>query len=69
MFYLIPAASSKLIEHLVTLVLKAEKALLMEVGNNWFFRAVCNEGQNTKAKIIPVTSQRLTLSLANENLE
>ena len=36
MFYLIPAASSKLIEHLVTLVLKAEKALLMEVGNNWF---------------------------------
>ena len=27
------------------------------------------EGQNTKAKIIPVTSQRLTLSLANENFE
>lgn len=33
MFYLIPAASSKLIEHLVTLVLKAEKALLMEIGS------------------------------------
>ena len=35
MFYLIPAASSKLIEPLVTLVLKAEKALLMEVNNKY----------------------------------
>ena len=33
MFNLIPAASSKLIEPLVTLVLKAEKALLMEVSS------------------------------------
>ncbi|KAL9966032.1 hypothetical protein ACROYT_G024040 [Oculina patagonica] len=33
MFYLIPAASSKLIEPLVTLVLKVEKALLMEIGS------------------------------------
>ncbi|KAJ7354746.1 hypothetical protein OS493_030523 [Desmophyllum pertusum] len=33
MFYLIPAASSKLIEHLITLVLKAEKALVMEIGS------------------------------------
>lgn len=32
MFNLIPAASAKLIEPLVTLVLKAEKALLMEVS-------------------------------------
>ena len=31
MFYLIPAASSKLIDPLITLVLKAEKALMMEV--------------------------------------
>ena len=34
MFTLIPAASSKLIEPLVTLVLKAEKALLMEVSSD-----------------------------------
>ena len=33
MFYLIPAASSKLIEHLINLVLKVEKSLLMEVSN------------------------------------
>ncbi|CAH3023319.1 unnamed protein product [Porites evermanni] len=33
MFYLIPAASSKLIEPLINLVLKVEKSLLMEVGS------------------------------------
>lgn len=33
MFYLIPAASSKLIEPLINLVLKVEKSLLMEVSN------------------------------------
>ena len=33
MFYLIPAASSKLIEPLINLVLKVEKSLLMEVSD------------------------------------
>ncbi|XP_068742186.1 transformation/transcription domain-associated protein-like isoform X1 [Montipora capricornis] len=33
MFYLIPAASSKLIEPLIGLVLKVEKVLLMEIGS------------------------------------
>lgn len=32
MFYLIPAASSKLIDELIKMVLKVEKALLMEVS-------------------------------------
>ena len=38
MFYLIPAASSKLIEPLINLVLKVEKSLLMEVsdGQDWY---------------------------------
>lgn len=50
MFYLIPAASSKLIEHLVTLVLKAEKALLMEVGNNWFLEPFAMRVKTPKPK-------------------
>ncbi|XP_048580263.1 transformation/transcription domain-associated protein isoform X2 [Nematostella vectensis] len=33
MFHLIPAASSKLIDHLIQLVLKLEKVLLIEVGS------------------------------------
>ena len=40
MFYLIPAASSKLIEPLLGLVLKVEKALLMEVSGGYKLAAV-----------------------------
>lgn len=46
MLHLIPAASQKMIEPLVTITLNGEKALLVEVGNTFNFLPKCLQWLN-----------------------